>query len=719
MLTMIGNGTANRSTCKCTLLFLCLILTVLASPVWGAEPLRSDGWASHSHSKDADPDYSMVFAQDEVLRIDFVIAPEDWAAMLDDLYTNFAGGPGGDKGPDPNNQANDLFMSPEAPKELPLHIACCVGKSEGDATVLVEPNGNELSGHCVTDDRGTLVFKPDQPMPEKQPMPVNQSSGQPANQAMDQPFAPADQTFGFPNASGINPIYAEATCVFEGQTWEHVGIRFKGNSSLRDTAQSGTLKIPFHLEFDHFEDTYPQIDNQRFFGFKDLSLSNSYRDTTLVREKTANDLLRFAGVPSARSAFYRVYVDVGEGPQYFGLYTMTEIPGDPMLDTLFGNSGGNLYKPEGGSATFAYFDEGAFEKKTNTDADDWSDVQAVVDALNADRGDANAWRIELESVFDVQGFLRWLAVDTILGNWDTYGSMPHNFYVYNDEDDDLLSWIPWDNNEALSDWFSPVRSLSLDNVGEEWPLIRFLADDPVYYTCYLDYLDETLHGMLDASALKERVRDSWKLIQPYVVGSQGEQAGYTLLRNSQEFTQGLSQLLDYIDRRAQEVKAFLLNEPFPSMPIVISEIHYNPSSEQGDDDAFEFIELVNAGSSPILFDGFRFDDGIDFVFPDDVWLEPGRCLLVANDAAAYADMSCPVFEWTDGKLANSGERLSLVDVNGVVIDSVTYDDDAPWPELADGEGFSLVVDNADLANDLVFNWRASDDPGGTPGTVDD
>ena len=692
---------------------ICLVasLTLALSLVCVGQVSRPDGWSELSHSKDADPSYNIVFNQDTVQRIDFVISSEDWEAMLADLYENYAFGPGGDmgKGPDPNAQPGDFPtqpmqpVQPMQPNEPPLHIAVCMDKSEGDDAVLIDPKGRVIEGYCAYDDKGTLAFRPDEPAPQDQAFDPGGAS-------------PEDHTFGFPNAGGDNPIYVEATCLFGDRVWEHIGIRFKGNSSLRDTAQSGVLKIPFHLEFDHFEDQYPEIDDQRFYGFKDLSLSNGFRDPTLLREKTTNDLFRLAGVPCARSAFYRVYVDHGEGPIYFGLYTMTEIPDDPMLDVLFGNSNGNLYKPEGGSATFAFFDEGAFEKKTNEDEGDWSDVASVIDALNSSNADASAWRTELEAVFDVQGFLRWLAVDTVLGNWDTYGSMPHNFYIYTDEDDGLMKWLPWDNNESLSDWYSPIRSLSLGNVGEEWPLIRLLADDPLYYECYLTYVRETLQSALDVTMLQDSVRQDWLLIQPYVVGADGEQDGYTLLRNDQEFSQGLNQLLSYISRRAQEVESFLHTEGFVETPIVIQEIHYNPSKDQGEDDLYEFVELINVGEIAVSLEGFAFTDGISFTFPASATLEAGQCLVVARDAATYSTLDCPVFEWTDGKLSNAGERLELVDASGVVVDTVTYDDDTPWSEAADGEGASLVVIDPTLPNDLVFDWQASGSVGGSPGS---
>ena len=55
---------------------------------------------------------------------------------------------------------------------------------------------------------------------------------------------------------------------------------------------------------------------------------------------------------------------------------------------------------------------------------------------------------DLEEVFDVSGFLNYLAVNSVIQNWDTYGIMSHNYYLYHDPTTDLLTWIPWDNNEV-------------------------------------------------------------------------------------------------------------------------------------------------------------------------------------------------------------------------------------------------------------------------------
>src|SRR5690606_31230712 len=126
-------------------------------------------------------------------------------------------------------------------------------------------------------------------------------------------------------------IYVPVTVVFEDQTWTNVGLRFKGNSSLRSTWERGNLKLSMRLDFDQFEDDDPSIKNQRFYGFKQLALANGFSDDSLLREKVAADIFRAAGVPAAQTAFYAVYVDHGAGLVYFGLYTMTEIVDDTVI----------------------------------------------------------------------------------------------------------------------------------------------------------------------------------------------------------------------------------------------------------------------------------------------------------------------------------------------------------------------------------------------------
>ena len=73
----------------------------------------------------------------------------------------------------------------------------------------------------------------------------------------------------------FTPLWVPSTVEFDGKEWYQVGIRYKGNSTLLNAERSNTDKYPFKLDFDEFEDTYPAIENQRFFGFKQLNLSSN------------------------------------------------------------------------------------------------------------------------------------------------------------------------------------------------------------------------------------------------------------------------------------------------------------------------------------------------------------------------------------------------------------------------------------------------------------
>ena len=73
--------------------------------------------------------------------------------------------------------------------------------------------------------------------------------------------------------------------------------------------------------------------------------------------------------------------------------------------------------------------------------------------------------------------------------------MTHNYYLYNKPDEGLLTWIPWDNNEALQDGKQGgALSLSLNEVGSGWPLISYLMDVSEYEQSYQEFLSEFIDG---------------------------------------------------------------------------------------------------------------------------------------------------------------------------------------------------------------------------------
>ncbi len=365
---------------------------------------------------------------------------------------------------------------------------------------------------------------------------------------------------GTSSFSDIDPIFVPAEVYYNGKQWYKVGVRFKGNSSLASTWGSGIMKLAFKMDFDEYEDDYPQIENQRFYGFKKFSLKNNYLDTSFLREKVAAEIFTNAGLAMSHTAFYTLYVDYGSGPVYFGLYTLVEEVDDTVIETQFTSGDGNLYKPEDYGASFASgtFNEAGFEKKTNEDAADWTDIKALFSALHASTrtSDPATWRAGVDAVLDTDVFLKYLAVNTVIQNWDTYGRMEHNYYLYNNPATNKLTWIPWDNNESLQTG-KQGGSLPLNFSGlssSTWPLIGYLYSDSVYKAKYDAYVKETIEGPFATSYI-QGVYDTYAaLVAPYATT---EVSGYTFLSSSSYFYSAISTLKTHATSRATAVSSYL------------------------------------------------------------------------------------------------------------------------------------------------------------------
>ena len=160
----------------------------------------------------------------------------------------------------------------------------------------------------------------------------------------------------------------------------------------------------------------------------------------------------------------------------------------------------------------------------------------------------------------------------------------------------------------------------------------------------------------------------------------------------------------------------------PPVPgdLALTEVHYHPAEPQQG----EFVEILNMAQDTLVLDGVTFGDGLSFVFPPQSLLESGQRVVVAQDPqslrAAYPGILVygPFANHT--QLSNGGERLSLVNASGDLLLGLEYRDEAPWPDSADGEGYSLVLRDPAVPgalNDPAL-WTASHAMGGSPGVMD-
>ena len=153
--------------------------------------------------------------------------------------------------------------------------------------------------------------------------------------------------------------------------------------------------------------------------------------------------------------------------------------------------------------------------------------------------------------------------------------------------------------------------------------------------------------------------------------------------------------------------------------IVINEINYHSSDEY---DSGDWIELYNPTSSQVNISGYVFkdeDNDHEFLIPNNTILESEEFIVVCNDLALFNTVFPEVNNVLgdfDFGLSGGGELIRIFNAANVLIDTVHYDDDLPWPQEADGNGPTLELMSPFLANDLAENWSSSEGLG-TPGTT--
>ena len=158
--------------------------------------------------------------------------------------------------------------------------------------------------------------------------------------------------------------------------------------------------------------------------------------------------------------------------------------------------------------------------------------------------------------------------------------------------------------------------------------------------------------------------------------------------------------------------------------IVINEIMYKPLREElrerfggtpqfyyedGDDLYGEYIELYNRSDTLIDISGWSFTDGINYTFPPATALDPNTYLVVAADPGAVQlrfninNVTGPF----NRRLDDGGERITLNDAQGKIVDTTRYNDRHPWTVAPDEDGSSLERLVAGANSATAANWRAS------------
>ena len=461
-----------------------------------------------------------------------------------------------------------------------------------------------------------------------------------------------------------------ATVTVDGQTHADVGVRKKGFVG----SQSST-KPSLKLRFDKY------VDNQSLGGVMNrMTLNNSVQDPSMVNTCLSYRVFAAAGNPAPRCNFANVSVNGTD----LGLYVHVEEFKAPFLSSHFGNADGNLY--EGTVSDFTPEFRGTIEKKTNEDADDWSDIDAVVGAL---RDSSDAGLKALGEIVDLDRFLSFWATEVLVGHWDGYAGDRNNYWFYR-EPDGRFVFMPWgtDGTFHLQDDPNPF-----DNISDPPPSVLALTaipnrlyNHPDWRAKYVARLTEILDAVWDETELLAAVDEMAAIVQQHALPEEARAAAADTER-----------VRTFILKRKAEILADLSPTP-PDWPE--PQVSAGPSAGSGTlEITFETTWGSNLSPNPL---------GQGTIHS-----------LLLNGAAisgAFSGVygSAPSLSGGNGADAQDADPSTTpLDVGLVINEVAAKGDPLDWFELHNASRVPIALDGFEMADSLTDAGKRVPFPAGT------
>lgn len=268
--------------------------------------------------------------------------------------------------------------------------------------------------------------------------------------------------------------YLLVNMVIDGNTIDSVGIKLKGTTSANSEQK------PLEVDLNEF------VKGQKYDGLKKFVLRNNFEDSYLQRERLALEIYRRAGLPSCRTSYAEVYVD----DIFRGVYSITEMIDKTFLEHYYGNDNGSLYKGDFGFRGLSVqLEEGTMEA-----FDNWK---------------RNLQVDKLDQYINLDHYLKQLAVDIIIGDWDSYAYGRHNFYIYQEPVSNKLHFINWDHNFAFS---AKPEARDLYPIST-FPSLNNLIEAPTLKSRYETTLCELLTYVVEDDFLNNLAEANYNLIR--------------------------------------------------------------------------------------------------------------------------------------------------------------------------------------------------------------
>ena len=402
---------------------------------------------------------------------------------------------------------------------------------------------------------------------------------------------------------------------FAHDTVANVGFRLRGNTSRYSQKKS------FKVSFNTFQ---PGL---KFYGYEKLNLNGEHNDPSIIRSKLSWDLFKTLGVPSSNASYVRLYIN----KSYYGLYINVEHIDENFVYKKYGNSDGNLYKclwpadltyrsdnPD--DYKFQDGDRRTYDLKTNRQTDDYADIAKFIDILN--HTSQQQFVAVLDSYFNIDQYLKILAVDAVTGSWDNYWFLKNNFYMYHNSATDKFEFIPYDYDNTFGIWWDGILS-GIDwgtrdiyhwgHPNEPRPLATRILENPDLRNRFSYYLNFLLEKEFNPQIINAKIDSIHLMISEAAINDEYRTLdyGYTIddFNNSYDNALGghvIYGLKPYIS--ARYISALEQNFLVNIAPFIATVNHY-PSAVQITD-SIHIVAIVRDDHSLDLVKLFYMEEGL-------------------------------------------------------------------------------------------------------------
>lgn len=352
--------------------------------------------------------------------------------------------------------------------------------------------------------------------------------------------------------------WADGSISINGQPLKDIGVRYKGNASFN--LMSGSLKRNMKIKLDW------SIKDQNYYSIETLNLNSGGLDPSKLRDAFGYLLFRQAGVSAPRTTFAEMTLTIPGvyEKEHLGVYTIVEQVNKSYLKDHFGSKKGLLMKPEGIASMEYHGDDWRFYKhlyRPDSDASIEQSNRVIEFARIVNLNNKKKFHDSIESYLDIDGFLRFIAVNALIVNLDTMLAMPQNYYLHLRKDNNKFVFFPWDLDISFAGWPLGGKpedqmnlSISHPHSSEEHNLIDRLLSIKSIKIRY----DNIINQLVDGIFSKEKLTKNLEKMESTILAAREKDLAAVETRNERGYPAPFGykppSIREFIDKRLASIK---------------------------------------------------------------------------------------------------------------------------------------------------------------------